>query len=106
MLLRWYPYQTNDKRTGSQACQRWRPGTEYWRDGDLFPESLLHGGDTEFLRGKNLSADDGCHEGRGTALYGSDFLRTDADRGRAQGAGVQCPVRGPGGPGGSAQTEQ
>ena len=55
--------------------------------------TFLHRGDRRVLPEAYFPAHRGRHEGGGTPLQGRDLLRADADRGRPQGARVQCPLR-------------
>ena len=76
------------------------------RHGNFFSQPVLYRRGGGVLRKAYLPAHGGCHGRGGKTFQGNYFLRTDADAGGAQSAGVQCPIRGSGSPGGSSQDEE
>ena len=77
-------------------------------DGDEGPNTggLLYKRGGCVLSAAHLSEDGGCDGGGRTRIQGHNFLWADADRGWAQGIGIQRPVRRPGGAGGAAADEK
>lgn len=93
ILRRWKDHQDHDFRSGSQAREGRRPGTEHRRYGNLLSEPVLHPGGGCILQRTHLPEDGRRHEGRGQRVQGHHLLRPDADCRRSEGTGVQRQIR-------------